>query len=233
MASRYAIYYAPEPGSALDTFGRQWLGRDASGAAADGQLQVPGLGPSRMAEITEGPRRYGMHGTLKPPFTLNPSASLDGLIAAAGILAKSLAPIEIPPLELDVIGQFVALTPETSSAAIESLAASCVRAFEGFRAPLAHADEQTYKSRRLTVHQEQMLEHWGYPYVMEEFQFHITLTEPIHDPHERSVIMSALEKLAAPVLRHKIKVRELTVFVQKEWDDPMSIVARLPFGRSG
>jgi putative phosphonate metabolism protein len=228
MAPRYAIYYAPEVGSALESFGERWLGKDAGA----GRPQVPGISPARVAEIIEGPRRYGFHGTLKPPFALNPAASPEGILAVAKVLAKSLAPIEIPPLELDVIGQFIAFSPETSSAAIEALAASCVRAFEGFRAPLAHAEEQGHKSRRLTVHQEQMLEHWGYPYVMEEFQFHITLTEPIPDPHERAIIMSALEKLAAPVLKQKVAVRELAVFAQESPDRPMSILARLPFGRT-
>jgi putative phosphonate metabolism protein len=228
---RYAIYFAPEPGSALDNFGRQWLGRDMSGALTEGQMMVPGVSRQRLAQLTERPRRYGMHGTFKPPFALTPSSSLEGLLAAARVLARSLAPIEIPPLQLDVIGKFIALTPEVSSAPLEALAASCVRAFEGFRQPLTPDQEEEYLNNRLTVHQEQMLEHWGYPYVMEEFRFHITLTEPLIDETERQLVMDALTRLAAPLIGQRIAVHELTVFGQPARRQPMSVIARIPFGR--
>ena len=230
--SRYAIYFAPEPGSPLDTFGRQWLGRDMSGALAAGQMSVHGVSAERLAQLTERPRRYGMHATLKPPFELTPTASLEGLLTAARVVAKGLAPVELPPLELDVIGKFIALTPESSSAKLEALAATCVRAFEGFRQPLTPDQESEYHQSRLTVHQEQMLEHWGYPYVMEEFRFHITLTEPLLDDAEREVVMQALQKLAAPLLGHRIAVREFTIFHQTARRQPMSVIARIPFGRT-
>jgi hypothetical protein len=113
---RYAIYFAPEPGSLLDTFGRQWLGRDMSGNTADGQMTVPGVSRERLAQLTETPRRYGMHATLKPPFALAPGATLEGLLAAARVLARGLAPIELPPLELDVIGKFIACARSRATA---------------------------------------------------------------------------------------------------------------------
>ena len=229
--ARYAIYFAPEPGTLLDTFGRQWLGRDMSGTLADGQMNVPGVSAERLAQLTERPRRYGMHATLKPPFELTPGASLDALLAVAKVLAKGLAPIELPPLELDVIGNFIALTPEVSSAALEALASNCVRALEGFRLPLTADQEEEFQSNRLTVHQEQMLEHWGYPYVMEEFRFHITLTEPLLDEAERTAVLAALTRLAAPLLGQRIAVRELTIVCQQGRRQPMSLIARIPFGR--
>jgi 2'-5' RNA ligase len=228
---RYAIYFVPETGTPLDVFGRQWLGRDQAGAA-EVQIGVAEITPRRLAGLTQGPRNSGgLHTTLKPAFTLNDTATEDGLLTAAAILAKSLAPIETPPLELDVIGRFIAMTPITPSVALENLAASCVRAFEGFRRPLTKEQETEYHRNRLTVHQEQMLEHWGYPYVMEEFQFHITLTDPIADDRERNLIMEALREIAAPVLGISIPLRELSVFCEPDGKQPMSIVARFPFGR--
>src|SRR5688572_12871994 len=109
-APRYAIYYAPEPGSALDTFGQTWLGlrgRDAL-AAAIGKTSKISL--DRIGVMTDSPRRYGFHGTLKPPFELNPANRPEGLIEAAHVFARSRGPIQLPPLELAVIGKFVALT---------------------------------------------------------------------------------------------------------------------------
>ncbi len=150
---RYAIYYAPEPGSPLDSFGRSWFG--------DNPAATTTLSTKRIAELSESSRRYGFHGTLKPPFGLNPATTLDSLLNAAHVFARTLSPIEIPPLELAIIGKFIALTPTTQSAALEKLAAACVRAFEAFRVPLSDEQLENYKLNRLTVHQEQMLEHWG------------------------------------------------------------------------
>ena len=230
---RYAIYFAPEPDSPLDVFGRQWLGRDTSGTVSDGQMAVPGLTIEQLARLTERPRRYGMHGTFKPPFALNASSTLNGLVTAARVLAKSLSPVVIPPLQLDMIGHCIALVPESSSAKLERLASTCVRTFEGFRQALREDQQEEEKRNKLTVHQEQMLEHWGYPYVMEEFRFHITLTEPLLDATERTAVMRALTHLVAPLLGESLPVREIAVFSQQTRALPMSLVARTPFGRAG
>lgn len=231
-APRYAIYYAPEPESALDTFGQTWLGHRGRAAleAAIGKYAKPSL--ERIGELTESPRRYGFHGTLKPPFELNAVNRPEGLLAAARVFARSRGPIELPPLELAVIGKFIALTPIAESAALERLAAACVRAFEGFRTPLSKKQEEDYKRNKLTVHQEQMLEHWGYPYVMEEFRFHISLTDRIDDDHERQSVMDLLSKLAQPVLGQPIRIRDLVVFAQDAIGQPMTPLERIPFGRN-
>ena len=224
---RYAIYYSPEPGSPLDIFGQSWFGGNPNGvhpAAAK-------LSPKRIAELSESSRRYGFHGTFKPPFALNPATTVDSLLDAARVFARTLAPIEIPPLELAIIGKFIALTPITQSAALEKLSAACVRAFEAYRIPLSNEQIENYKLNRLTVHQEQMLEHWGYPYVMEEFRFHISVTDRIDDPDERDDVLAALESLAAPVLGTPTMVQELSLFRQLGLDEPMAAIERIPFGR--
>lgn len=231
-APRYAIYYAPEPGSALDTFGQTWLGHRGPGALTAAIGGAGTISPQRIEQLTESPRRYGFHGTLKPPFELNPTNTPEGLIAAARVFARSRAPIDLPPLELAVIGKFIALTPISESAALERLAAACVRAFEGYRTPLSKDQEEDYKLNKLTVHQEQMLKHWGYPYVMEEFRFHISLTDRIDDDRERQSVMELLTALAQPVLPQPIQIRDLVVFAQDGIGLPMKPLERIPFGRT-
>ena len=228
IGPRYAIYYAPEPGSPLDVFGRNWFDKNTNGNAQ----AIAKLNPKRLAELSENSRRYGFHGTLKPPFGLNPSTRLESLLNAARIFATTMSPVEIPPLELAIIGKFIALTPTTQSAALEKLAAACVRAFESFRVPLSDEQLESYKLNKLTVHQEQMLEHWGYPYVMEEFRFHISVTDRIDDTREREEVMEALEHVAGPILGMPTTVREITVFSQSAMDQPMIPIERIPFGRS-
>lgn len=231
QAPRYAIYYAPEPGSALDTFGQTWLGHRGPEALSAAVGSAGLISPQRIAQLTESPRLYGFHGTLKPPFELNPASTREGLIAATRVFARSRSPIELPPLELAVIGKFIALTPIAESAALEKLAAACVRAFEGYRTPLSKDQEEDYKLNKLTVHQEQMLEHWGYPYVMEEFRFHISLTDRIDDDGERQSVMELLTALAQPVLPQPIQIRDLVVFAQDAIGMPMRPLERIPFGR--
>jgi hypothetical protein len=234
MAARYAIYFSPEPGTPLDEFGKRWLGAVDGGIGRTRSVvpEIPGLSSARVSTLTESTWRYGFHGTLKPPFELNPASSRDALLAAARIFSKSLPPIELPKLELAIIGKFIALTPVSSSAKLENLAAQCVRAFEGFRMPLSDEQVAHYLRNKLTVHQTQMLEHWGYPYVMEEFRFHISLTERIDDASERAAMMSAVERMAAEVVKKPIIVNALSVFYQPDRDQAMTILERIPFGRA-
>ena len=69
--TRFAVYYAPEPGAFAD-FTASWLGWDPVTASPRPYPQIPGL-PRPVAEITDTPRKYGFHGTLKPPFRLTGS----------------------------------------------------------------------------------------------------------------------------------------------------------------
>lgn len=62
--ARFAIYYVPSKGHLAD-FGASWLGWDIVEARDVPQPDVPGL-----RDITMKPRKYGFHGTLKPPFRL-------------------------------------------------------------------------------------------------------------------------------------------------------------------
>ncbi len=107
-----------------------------------------------------------------------------------------------------------------------------MRAFEGYRVPLTEDQVVSYKLNRLTVHQEQMLEHWGYPYVMEEFRFHISVTDRIENLAERKEVMKALEIFATPVLGKPIMVGDIVVFGQASPEEPMLAIERIPFGRS-
>ena len=132
---RYAIYYAPDPGSALAVFGRSWLGYDAEAGAPVAQPELAGISPRRLAEITAEPRRYGFHATLKPPFSLRPGRDADSLANATRSFAARQAAITAPPLKLATIDGFWALVPSQPCPPLDHLAADCVRHFDAFRAP--------------------------------------------------------------------------------------------------
>ena len=172
---RYAIYFAPESGSILDRFGAELLGYDAYRGT---EIPFPPAVklPPEWREITQDPRKYGFHGTLKVPMALAPGKSEDELIAACATFAG--APHAIPTIRpvVDVISGFIAVVPGAASAELERLAADCVRAFDPFRVPLTEEDRARRNPSRLTPRQRDYLERWGYPYVFEEFRFHMTLT---------------------------------------------------------
>ncbi|TKA94635.1 DUF1045 domain-containing protein, partial [Cereibacter changlensis] len=118
---RYAIYYAPEPGP-LAEFAASWLGWDADSGAAMAHPLLTGL-PREVGLLTQAPRKYGFHGTVKPPFRLAEGADVSDLHAAFVALCPYLAPVTLPGLRLERIGGFVALTPEGDQGPLAAMAA--------------------------------------------------------------------------------------------------------------
>lgn len=230
MAARYAIYYAPEDGTDLAALGCRWLGRDARTGAAVDEPAVPGVAPDRLHALTADPRGYGFHGTLKPPFTLAEGSSQAALAEAAGAFAARRAPFHAPPLRLAVLGSFIALVPGGPCLDLDALAADCVRAFDRHRAPPTPAELARRRAPGLSPRQEQYLAEWGYPYIFDEFRFHLTLTGRVPDTAERAALLEALGPLTAPVCREPLPVRSICLFVQPDRDSPFLLHRRFPFG---
>jgi putative phosphonate metabolism protein len=183
---RYAIYYVPERDSALYRFGAAWLGFDIYScdelASPDAATNV-----TDWAEITRDPRVYGFHATLKAPFSLAEGATEADLIQAGRAFAAVPRPIpRIAPV-LDQIDRFIAVIPSSRSTELEQLAADCVRAFDSFRAPLTEADRARRNPAALSPRQRDYFDRWGYPYVMDEFRFHMTLTGSLDQPRRDAV----------------------------------------------
>jgi putative phosphonate metabolism protein len=175
-SSRYGIYFSPRPDALLFSMGSKWLGRDA---VAEAPLD-PGL-PDHIRQedwlrVTESPRRYGFHATLKPPFRLAEGGQCEDLQAALHKFADHHHSFEAPRLHLTRLGRFLALTLSTPSEELHSLAADCVREFDRFRAP---ADDHELAERlegALTERERAHVLQWGYPYVFDTWKFHMTLT---------------------------------------------------------
>lgn len=172
---RYGVYFAPMPGP-LAEFGAAWLGWDLERGQSVAHPDVPGL-PMPVEEITATPRKYGFHATLKPPFRLTAGRSEADLIEAFDILgSRTFHPVEGLSLELTKLGRFIALTPKGNIAQLSGLAAMCVETLDEFRAPPSGAELEKRRAAGLSHRQEMMLLEWGYPYVINEFRFHMTLT---------------------------------------------------------
>ncbi|MGY6548436.1 MAG: DUF1045 domain-containing protein [Roseinatronobacter sp.] len=217
---RFAIYYAPAPDSLLAQAGATWLGWDPTDARASPH---PDLGPD-LGRVTETPRRYGLHGTLKPPMRL--SGSMTEFLDAATRLAKTLAPVPLGPLHLREISGCLALLPDPQPDALSHTCARIVAALDPFRAPLTPSDLARRRSTPLTPRQDALLERWGYPYVMEEFLFHITLSGRLTPP-EIEQTSAAARVWFEPALAEPLSLDALAIFAERA-DGHFQQIHRLP-----
>lgn len=228
---RYALYYAPASGSELDRFGAHWLGWDVEAATPCAQIEVPGLSPETVAQATAEPRKYGFHGTLKPPFHLAEGYSEDDLRAALSAFCARRRPFALPAWKLTWLGSFAALTPSAPCPALHALANACVEEFDPFRAPPAPGELERRRARGLSPRQDAALLRWGYPYVMEDFRFHLTLSGPIHDALLRETLSAALAPLTAPFCKESSTLDGIALYVQPDTSSPFQRVWHCPFGK--
>ncbi|MEM7423803.1 MAG: DUF1045 domain-containing protein [Pseudomonadota bacterium] len=219
---RFAVYYAPPARSELARFGASWLGWDAGAGSVAVHPEVP----LDVAAITRTPRKYGFHGTLKPPFKLAGGSTEAALSDAVSALAGSICPFDIAPLALRPIGRFIALVPSRASDALADLAAACVQRLDPFRAPLTEADRAKRRRNGLSARQEMHLEAWGYPYVLEEFRFHLTLSGPL-DTETAGRVLGVLHPLVAPHVTDPVPVRDVAMFGERA-DGRFEIIRRYP-----
>lgn len=210
---RYAIYFAPEPGP-LAEFGAAWLGWDAQAGTARAHLRLRGL-PRPAAELTETPRKYGFHGTIKPPFRLVEGSDISLLHRSAAALCAQLRPVLLDGLQLSRLSGFLALTPRGDTRALGALAGSVVEALDGFRAPPTAQELARRNPDRLSASQKKLLERWGYPYVMEEFRFHLTLTGPLKQP-EADATRAVLAPVLDPLIDRPLRISSLCLFGEAE-----------------
>lgn len=203
---RFAVYYAPRPGALADR-ANEWLGRDPATGRALPQPQVPGIADP--AAITADPRRYGFHGTIRAPFRLAEGVTPETAAARVAALAARLAPVTCDGLRLENLHGFLALTPEGCEAALLDLGAAVVEGTNDLRAPLTDTEIARRRPDTLSPRQRELLDRWGYPYVMEEFRFHLTLTDRLADP---APAMTALAAHFADALPRPFQIQDLCLF---------------------
>jgi putative phosphonate metabolism protein len=173
---RYALYYSPLADHPLVAAAETWLGRSLFGRDLP-DVAIGGLTLQARAPWIASPSRYGFHATLKAPFRLAESRDEAALIAALDAFAAGTAPISAACLELENLRGFLALTFAQPTPELDALAADIVRHFDGFRASLSDAERARRRPEQLEDTLRRNLDTWGYPYVMEAFRFHMTLTE--------------------------------------------------------
>jgi putative phosphonate metabolism protein len=220
---RYALYAAPAADHPLWIAAASWLGRNPEADTAWQPGRPDWLAVERWQEITADPRLYGFHGTLKPPFALAADASPAALTDALKHFAAS---VELPPVPLTVaaLSGFLAVVPARPVPALTALADRCVEAFDRFRAPPDQAELARRRQSGLSATQEQHLLRWGYPYVFDQFRYHMTLTGRLREP-ERSQLQAWLAEHLAPTLAAPVPL-QLALFAQADRGQPFRLLHR-------
>lgn len=226
---RYAIYYAPTPDSALARWAAGWIGWDpATGAPVD-RMDIAGLDRDEAVRAMAFPRRYGFHGTLKAPFRLVSGRSEAELRTALYDLASKHRPAVAGPLRLSRLSRFLALTPGGDQAAIAALAEACVTELDEFRALPLPKELARRRKANLSPRQDALLERWGYPYVLDEFRFHLTLTGPL-DEDALDRFERALKAETAPFADQPFTIDALCLFGDPGAGRSFQILGRFPLG---
>jgi putative phosphonate metabolism protein len=223
---RFAIYFVPAADTALYRFGTGVLGYDCYTGEPTARLSEAGLNEAEWAALTAEPRIYGFHATLKAPFRLRGEFDREDLLSELKAIAASVAAIPTFEPAVGLIGGFVAVVPRAASPALDQLAADCVTGFEQFRLPMTEQERNKRLAAGLSQRQAANLERFGYPYVFEEFRFHMTLAGRI-EPGRRAALHALLQ---AEFVRHHdhgpVWVDQLALVRQEHPDAPFRVVGR-------
>lgn len=212
---RYAVYYTPHQQHPLSACVETWLGRNAF--TDDAVDTSHGLD-----HFLDSPRKYGFHGTLKAPFHLADGVHEEELVELFDCFAASHLTFTMDKMELVRLGTFFALVPAEQPKALVTLAEDVVRTFEPMRAPLSETDIQRRNPDKLSTRQRENLMRWGYPYVFEDFNFHLTLTSSIEES-DQETMETAIRAHFSDFLNKPLVVTTLGLFVERERGSPFTV----------
>lgn len=221
---RYAIYYVPPRDTPLAKFGAAILGYDLERGKPQERLTLPGIEESRLVAVTRRAARYGFHATLKAPFKLTAGRSRIDVLKVAADIADSCRPATLCGLEFAVLGRFIALRPQQATPELDIIAAHFVRGLDPLRA-VESRDETKWPPSKLSPRQAQLLDAWGYPYVLDQYRFHMTLTDAL-ESNDSAGIAHALKSTATGIIGTPLTIDAVTVVEEITPAAPFKAIAR-------
>lgn len=210
--ARYAIYFAPAAGSPWWRFGAHWLGRDETRDAGLPQPLLPEFSAEDFHALTAQPRRYGFHATLKAPFRLRERVDEDIVCRRVEWMARYLRAVPLGRLVPVLLDDFVALVPQERQPAADALATRCVTELDDLRARLTPEEVARRRPDTLPERARGFLERFGYPWVLDLFRFHLTLSGRVDPVTADLLVGRALEAVAPLNARHPLVLDRLCVF---------------------
>ncbi len=226
---RYALYYAPERDSRLWEKLCCWFGRDPEINQPVDRPAVKGISPDRLIELTKTPARYGPHATLKAPFRLHTDMHISMLTQRLEDFCAGFYSFALPQLTIACIDNFFCLVPDEYSIILQKLADQCVREFDRFRAPLTPLEKARRRAAILSDKEKHYLQRWGYPYVLDCYRFHITLTARIHNQAKRNRVLRAITYEFGDILEQEpVWINGISLFIEPGPGKPFQLKQRFP-----
>jgi putative phosphonate metabolism protein len=225
---RYALYFAPPQDNPWWSLLSRWLGYDACTGKDVPQLDIAAVRSSDFRAITEHPRHYGAHATLKAPFRLSPAHSEQNLLEAVDIYAAGLTAFTLPEPRVELLKNFIALVPSKADAQINRIADDCTVKFDHFRAPLSDAEMARRLGEPLDELSRELLSRWGYPHVLQRYQFHISLTGSLNTYSQgaTSAVLQTANEFFAPLKSVELPFNAVCIFRQHSAAQRFTLIHR-------
>ena len=225
---RLAIYFAPHPESQLATEAADWLGRNAYKPLEAHKPKLSPLSEERLIELTRGPYHYGFHGTIKPPFKLVRGVTIEQVANRLEDFTRDQESFLLPDLEVQYLHNFFCLKPKRALDRLNELASEVVCVFDDLRMPASSGELARRRAVGLTPRQEELLLEWGYPYVMDEFRFHMTLTGKVGEVREKKLIERELTEKFTNEICSGVVFDGLSLFIEIN-HSPLTQIKFFPF----
>lgn len=226
LYKRMAIFYAPGSQTPLADFGAKWLGWNVERSHTVPHPEIDGL-PAPISDLVATPQKYGFHGTLKAPFRLHGDQTIDGLKGAMKSFSDQRKPFAIGKMKVAKLGSFIAIIQENQSDEFANFASNIVMHFEDYRAPLTDEDIAKRRKAKLTPRQDELMLKWGYPFIFDQFKFHLTLTGKLSEQNAQTVCDRLTDHLK-PILDTPVEAVDLCLYGERE-DGRFEIIERFPF----
>ncbi len=217
---RYAIYWTPAAETALARFGELWFGG----------CETFGLAPELAARATKNPAHYGLHATLKAPFRLRDNVRIPALQEALDDFCAIRRAQLGGALALGQYQRYLTLVLSGKTADIDWLAAECVTHFDRFRAPLEESDRRRREIDKMSAREAVFLEEFGYPYVLSDFRFHISLAGPL-EGFELDDVTKTLHPHLGAFMTEPFQIEDLTLLGEPDGGGSFEQISRHRFSR--
>lgn len=227
-AARYALYFAPPADNPWWFPLCRWLGYDACTGNDVQSVRLAAISESDQRAITEHPRHYGAHATLKAPFRLAAQCTEQELLKTVDAYAASRTTFTLPALKVEHLKHFVALVPSQADPRINRIADECTMQFDSFRALPSEAEIARRLREPLDKISLELLATWGYPHVLQRYQFHISLTGSLsaYPPQITTDVMQAARDFFSPLSGVAMPFDAVCVFRQNKADERFKLIHR-------
>jgi hypothetical protein len=99
--------------------------------------------------------------------------------------------------------------------------------FDGFHRPAPPDELSRRRAAGLDAVEEANLLRWGYPYLLDRFRFHVTVTRPL-GPVLLDRLQQPLAALFAPATAAPVPVADIALFLEPAHGEPLKLARRFP-----